>query len=68
MKVHLHRTVTDHATSRSYYVYKREDGKYRVVATPTDPGQRTPENVMEFVLDSPRQLAAFFQGELQEAA
>jgi hypothetical protein len=68
MKVHLWRTVTDHATRRRYSVYKREDGRYWVLATPTNPYWATHENVAEFVLDSPRQLSAFFRGELQEAS
>jgi hypothetical protein len=68
MKVKLERTVTDHATRRQYNVYKREDGKYWVLATPTSPYWATHENVSEFVLDSPRQLSAFFHGELQDAS
>lgn len=68
MKVHPFRTGTDEVTRRRYNVYKREDGKYWVLVTLTNPDRVTHAGVMDFVLDSPRQLAAFFQGELQEAA
>lgn len=52
MKVHLERTITDHVARRRYNLYRRKDGKYWVLATPSDPGLATADNVNEFVLDT----------------
>lgn len=51
VKVSLERTVTDHVAHRRYNIYRREDGKYWVLATPTNPARATRDNVKEYVVD-----------------
>lgn len=52
MKVTLERTITDHVACRRYSLYRREDGKFWVLATPTNPDRATADNVDEFVLET----------------
>jgi hypothetical protein len=52
VKVSLERTITDHVAQRRYRIYRREDGRFWVLAVPTNPYRATAENVCEFVLDS----------------
>lgn len=52
MKVELERTITDHDAHRRFNIYRREDGKYWVLATPTNPWAATGENVFAFVRET----------------
>lgn len=52
MKVSLERTITDHVTHRNYNIYRREDGKFWVLGTPTNPGDATAENIFKRTVDT----------------
>lgn len=52
MKVQLEYTVADYVTHRRYNIYRREDGKFWVLVTPTNPRNATSENVLKFVRDT----------------
>jgi hypothetical protein len=58
VKVKLERTIADHDTHRRYNIYRREDGKFYVLATPADPFRATDENVSEFVCDTRQEALA----------
>lgn len=68
MKVTLERTVTDHTAHRRFNIYRREDGRYFVLATPANPGDATSGNVVESVVDTRAEALALCAPEVREMA
>lgn len=62
MRVHLERTVVDHVARRRFNIYRRDDGRFFVLVTPTNPWRATDENVREVVCDTRAEALALCDG------
>lgn len=61
MNVALERTVTDHVARRRFNIYRRADGRFWVLATPTNPYAATADNVVEFTCDTRAEALAWIE-------
>ena len=64
MKVKLERVIADYTTHRRVNLYAREDGRYFVLAVPTNPDLATIDNVHEAVCDTREQALALCEAEV----
>ena len=67
MRVTLERTVIDHVEGQRVNVYRREDDRYWVLFTPTDPSLATAANVYERVCNTRDEAFALCDGRSDDA-
>ena len=58
MKVTLERTIIDQTRSRHYNIYRREDARYWVLITPSNPWNSAVGTVSEHVVDTWQEAVA----------